>query len=88
MARVSPEQVRELHDMVRTLKDRLARISPKLQVIKDGKKFIILGVEGWFLQHDVVRLHKNINNFIERCGDEEEIMIMYAEMFPSTSDDK
>ncbi|MBE7557712.1 hypothetical protein HS125_01660 [bacterium] len=88
MPRVSPDQVRELHEMVKDLKGRLIRISPKLQVIKDGKKFIILGVEGWFLPHDIVKLHSRINSYIERSGDEEEIMMMYAEMFPSTSDDK
>lgn len=87
MPRVSVEQVTELHDMVKTLKERLVRISPKLQVIKNNKKFDILGVEGWFLPHDILKLQKQINSFIERCGDEDEIMMMYAEMFPSTADD-
>ena len=87
MPRVSVEQVDELREYVKQLKSKLHRINPKLQVVKSGKKFDILGSEGWFLPHDIMKLEKTINMFIERCGDEEEIMMMYAERYPSTSDD-
>jgi hypothetical protein len=87
MPGITEDQVNELRAMVKKLKKMLHDINPKLMLIKSFKKFEMLGAEGYFLPFQVTKLHKAVNDYIELCGDEEELMMLYAEMYPSTSDD-